>query len=291
MQEGSFRMDANVSVRPVGQKEFGTRAEIKNVNSFRFLEKAIAFEVERQIDLIEGGGTVVQETRLYDSVKDETRSMRTKEEANDYRYFPDPDLLPLEIDATFLAEATADLPELPDAKRARFQSEYGLSEYDANLLTASRELADYYEAVARASGEPKPAANWVSGELMAALNKSEREIGASPVSASALAGLIARIQDGTVSGKLAKQVFEGMWNGGGEADAVIEAQGLKQITDTGAIESMIEAIVAANPEQVEQYRAGKDKVFGFFVGQVMKQSGGKANPAQVNEILKRRLAP
>ena len=291
MQEGSFRMDANVSVRPVGQKEFGTRAEIKNVNSFRFLEKAIAFEVERQIDLIEGGGAVVQETRLYDAVKDETRSMRTKEEANDYRYFPDPDLLPLEIDDAFLTEATADLPELPDAKRARFQSEYGLSEYDANLLTASRELADYYETVARACGEPKLAANWVSGELMAALNKRECEIGASPVSASALAGLIARIQDGTVSGKLAKQVFEGMWNGGGEADAVIEAQGLKQITDTGAIESMIEAIVAANPEQVEQYRAGKDKVFGFFVGQVMKQSGGKANPAQVNEILKRKLAP
>ncbi|BCU07797.1 Asp-tRNA(Asn)/Glu-tRNA(Gln) amidotransferase subunit GatB [Allochromatium tepidum] len=289
MQEGSFRMDANVSVRPVGRKEFGTRTEIKNVNSFRFLEKAIAFEVERQIDLIEGGGTVVQETRLYDAVKDETRSMRTKEEANDYRYFPDPDLLPLEIDDAFLAEATADLPELPDAKRARFQSEYGLSEYDADLLTAGRELADYYETVARACGEPKLAANWVSGELMAALNKSECEIGASPVSAGALAGLIARIQDGTVSGKLAKQVFEGMWNGGGEADAVIEAQGLKQITDTGAIEAMIEAIVAANPEQVEQYRAGKDKVFGFFVGQVMKQSGGKANPAQVNEILKRKL--
>jgi aspartyl-tRNA(Asn)/glutamyl-tRNA(Gln) amidotransferase subunit B len=290
MQEGSFRMDANISVRPMGQKEFGTRAEIKNVNSFRFLEKAIAFEVERQIDLIEGGGTVVQETRLYDAVKDETRSMRTKEEANDYRYFPDPDLLPLEIDDAFLVEATADLPELPDAKRARFQSEYGLSEYDANLLTMSRELADYYEAVARACSEPKLAANWVSGELMAALNKRECEIGASPVSASALASLIARIQDGTVSGKLAKQVFEGMWNGGGEADAVIEAQGLKQITDTGAIEAMIAAIVAANPEQVEQYRAGKDKVFGFFVGQVMKQSGGKANPAQVNEILKRKLS-
>ncbi|MTW19530.1 Asp-tRNA(Asn)/Glu-tRNA(Gln) amidotransferase subunit GatB [Allochromatium palmeri] len=290
MQEGSFRMDANVSVRPVGQPEFGTRAEIKNVNSFRFLEKAIAFEVERQIDLIEGGGTVVQETRLYDAVKDETRSMRTKEEANDYRYFPDPDLLPLEIDAAFLAEATADLPELPDAKRARFQSEYGLSEYDANLLTASRELADYYEAVARACGESKLAANWVSGELMAALNKSEREISDSPVSASALAGLIARIQDGTVSGKLAKQVFEGMWSGGGEADAVIEAQGLKQITDTGAIEALIDGIITANPTQVEQYRSGKDKVFGFFVGQVMKQSGGKANPAQVNEILKRKLA-
>ncbi|MFD2112351.1 Asp-tRNA(Asn)/Glu-tRNA(Gln) amidotransferase subunit GatB [Thiorhodococcus fuscus] len=289
MQEGSFRMDANVSVRPVGQKEFGTRAEIKNVNSFRFLEKAIQFEVERQIDLIEGGGTVVQETRLYDAAKDETRSMRTKEEANDYRYFPDPDLLPVEIDADFLARAIADLPELPDAKRARFQADYGLSEYDADLLTASRELADYFETVARDSGEPKLAANWVSGELMAALNKTEVELGASPVSASMLAGLIARIQDGTVSGKLAKQVFEGMWNGGGDADQVIEAQGLKQITDTGAIEAMIDAIIAANPAQVEQYRSGKDKIFGFFVGQAMKQSGGKANPAQVNEILKRKL--
>lgn len=290
MQEGSFRMDANVSVRPVGQKTFGTRAEIKNVNSFRFLEKAIAFEVERQIELIENGGTVIQETRLYDAVKDETRSMRTKEEANDYRYFPDPDLLPLEIDDAFLSAATADLPELPDAKRARFQSEYGLSEYDANLLTASRELADYYEAVARACNEPKLAANWVSGELMAALNKSEGEISASPVSAHALAGLIARIQDGTVSGKLAKQVFEGMWSSGDTADAVIEAQGLKQITDSSAIEVMIDTIIAANPAQVEQYRAGKDKVFGFFVGQVMKQSGGKANPAQVNELLQRKLS-
>ncbi|EXJ17244.1 Aspartyl-tRNA(Asn) amidotransferase subunit B [Imhoffiella purpurea] len=289
MQEGSFRMDANVSVRPVGQAEFGTRAEIKNVNSFRFLEKAIQFEVERQIDLIEGGGTVVQETRLYDAAKDETRSMRTKEEANDYRYFPDPDLLPLEIDADFLAEAVADLPELPDAKRARFQADYGLSEYDADLLTASRELADYFESVAKDSGEPKLAANWVSGELMAALNKAECEIGESPVSAAMLAGLIARIKDGTISGKLAKQVFEGMWNGGGDADRVIESQGLKQITDTGAIESMIDAIVAANPAQVEQYRSGKDKIFGFFVGQVMKQSGGKANPGQVNEILRRKL--
>ena len=289
MQEGSFRMDANVSVRPVGQAAFGTRAEIKNVNSFRFLEKAIQFEVERQIDLIEGGGTVVQETRLYDAAKDETRSMRTKEEANDYRYFPDPDLLPLEIDAAFLAAATADLPELPDAKRARFHAEYGLSEYDANLLTMSRELADYFEAVARASGEPKLAANWVSGELMAAINKGDGDITQSPVSADMLAGLIKRIQDGTLSGKLAKQVFEGMWSGGGDADAVIEAQGLKQITDTGAIESMIDAIIAANPGQVEQYRAGKDKVFGFFVGQVMKQSGGKANPGQVNDLLKRKL--
>jgi len=289
MQEGSFRMDANVSVRPVGQETFGTRTEIKNVNSFRFLEKAIEFEVERQIELIERGGQVVQETRLYDPNKDETRSMRTKEEANDYRYFPDPDLLPLEIDPTFIESATADLPELPDAKRARFRADYGLSDYDANLLTASRELADYFEAVARACGEPKLAANWVSGELLAAINKSEADIAASPVSAEQLAGLIQRIQDGTLSGKLAKQVFEGMWNGGGDADAVIEAQGLQQITDTSAIEAMIDAIIAANPAQVEQYRAGKDKVFGFFVGQVMKASAGKANPAQVNELLKRKL--
>ncbi|MBK1724208.1 Asp-tRNA(Asn)/Glu-tRNA(Gln) amidotransferase subunit GatB [Thiocystis violacea] len=289
MQEGSFRMDANVSVRPVGQETFGTRAEIKNLNSFRFLEKAIQFEVERQIDLIEGGGVVVQETRLYDAAKDETRSMRTKEEANDYRYFPDPDLLPLEIDAAFLQAATADLPELPDAKRERFHTQFGLSEYDASLLTASRELADYFEAVAHAAGEPKLAANWVSGELMAALNKAELEIGASPVSASLLAGLIRRIQDGTISGKIAKQVFEAMWNGEGDADQVIESQGLKQITDTGAIETMIEEIIAANPGQVEQYRAGKDKVFGFFVGQAMKASKGKANPQQVNDILKRKL--
>ncbi len=291
MQEGSFRMDANVSVRPVGQAEFGTRAEIKNLNSFRFLEKAIAFEVERQIDLIEGGGTVVQETRLYDVAKDETRSMRTKGEANDYRYFPDPDLLPLEIDADLRAKASVDLPELPDAKRKRFQSQYGLSEYDAGLLSASRELADYFEAVARDSGEPKLAANWVGGELMAALNKAETEIAQSPVSASMLAGLIRRIKDGTISGKIAKQVFEAMWNGEGDADAVIAAQGLEQITDSSAIETLIDTIIAANPAQVEQYRAGKDKVFGFFVGQVMKASGGKANPGQVNEILKRKLKP
>ncbi|NEX20471.1 Asp-tRNA(Asn)/Glu-tRNA(Gln) amidotransferase subunit GatB [Thiorhodococcus mannitoliphagus] len=289
MQEGSFRMDANVSVRPVGQEAFGTRAEIKNVNSFRFLEKAIQFEVERQIDLIEGGGTVVQETRLYDAAKDETRSMRTKEEANDYRYFPDPDLLPLEIDAAFIKNATADLPELPDAKRARFHAEHGLSEYDANLLTGSRELADYFEVVAKESGEPKLAANWVSGELMAALNKAEKELAESPVSAPLLAGLIKRIKDGTISGKIAKQVFEAMWQGEGDADQVIESQGLKQITDSGAIETMIDEIIAANSGQVEQYRAGKEKVFGFFVGQAMKASKGKANPQQVNEILKRKL--
>jgi len=291
MQEGSFRVDANVSVRPLGSDTFGTRTEIKNVNSFRFLERAIAFEVERQIDLLEDGGSVIQETRLYDAANDETRSMRTKEEANDYRYFPDPDLLPVEIDATFIERVAADLPELPDAKRARFRDDFGLSEYDANLLAGSRALADYFEAAARASGEPKLAANWVSGELMAALNKAGLEIEASPVSAEGLAGLIVRIKDGTISGKIAKQVFEAMWQGEGDADQVIEQKGLKQITDTGAIESMIDGIIAANPAQVEQYRAGKDKVFGFFVGQVMKASAGKANPQQVNAILKDKLKP
>lgn len=289
MQEGSFRMDANVSIRPPGQEELGTRTEIKNLNSFRYLEKAIQFEVERQVELIESGGTLVQETRLYDAVKDETRGMRSKEEANDYRYFPDPDLLPLEIDAEFLVAATADLPELPDAKRERFHAEYGLSEYDASLLTTSRELADYFEAVARETGEPKLAANWIGGELMAALNKAEIEIGQSQVTARMLAGLIKRIQDGTISGKIAKQVFESMWSGEGDADQVIRSKGLEQITDSGAIEAMIDAIIAANPGQVEQYRAGKQKVFGFFVGQVMKASRGKANPQQVNEILERKL--
>ncbi len=289
MQEGSFRVDANVSVRPKGQTTFGTRAEIKNINSFRFLERAIEYEVGRQIDVIEGGGKVVQETRLYDPDKDETRTMRTKEEANDYRYFPDPDLLPLEIDPAFIQAAVADLPELPDAMRERFHSDYGLSEYDASLLTGSRDLAGYFEAVARDTGEPKLAANWIAGDLTAALNKAGLEIGTSPVSATQLAGLIRRIEDGTISGKIAKQVFEAMWNGEGAADGVIETRGLKQITDSGAIESLIDAIVAANPEQVEQYRAGKEKVFGFFVGQAMKQSQGKANPQQVNDLLKRKL--
>ncbi|WP_295590665.1 Asp-tRNA(Asn)/Glu-tRNA(Gln) amidotransferase subunit GatB, partial [uncultured Lamprocystis sp.] len=280
MQEGSFRVDANVSVRPLGTVTFGTRAEIKNINSFRFLERAIQFEVERQIDLLEAGGRVVQETRLYDPDRDETRTMRTKEEANDYRYFPDPDLLPVEVDAALIAAATADLPELPDAMRERFREDYGIGEYDANLLTASRDLAGYFETVAQTSAEPKLAANWISGELAAALNKAGLEITASPVTASQLAGMIQRITDGTISGKIAKQVFESMWNGGGDADTVIETQGLRQITDSGAIESLIDTIIAANPGQVEQYRAGKDKVFGFFVGQVMKQSQGKANPQQ-----------
>ncbi len=291
MQEGSFRCDANVSVRPVGQEKFGTRAELKNLNSFRFVERAINIEVERQIELIESGGTVKQETRLYDSDKDETRSMRSKEEANDYRYFPDPDLLPLEITPDFIEQVRATLPELPDAKKQRFIDEHKLSPYDAAVLTASREMANYYEAVVKASGsEPKLCANWVMGELSGALNKSNLDITASPVSSAALAGLLKRISDNTISGKIAKEVFEAIWAGEGDADAVIDKKGLKQITDTGAIEKVIDEVIAANPKQLEQYRAGQDKLFGFFVGQVMKVSGGKANPAQVNELLKKKLA-
>ncbi|MGE0080863.1 MAG: Asp-tRNA(Asn)/Glu-tRNA(Gln) amidotransferase subunit GatB [Thiohalomonadaceae bacterium] len=291
MQEGSFRCDANVSVRPKGQKEFGTRAEIKNLNSFRFVERAIEYEIDRQIALIESGGKVVQETRLYDPDKGETRSMRAKEEANDYRYFPDPDLLPLEIDAAFLEEVRATLPELPDAKKQRFMSQYGLNAYDAGVLTATRETADYYEAVVKAAGgDPKIAANWVMGELSAALNASNKEITESPVSADMLAGMLRRMADNTISGKIAKEVFEAMWNGEGDADTIIEKKGLKQITDTGAIEKVIDEIIAANPDNVAAYRSGKDKLFGFFVGQVMKATGGKANPGQVNELLKKKLA-
>ena len=290
MQEGSFRCDANVSVRPVGQKEFGTRAEIKNLNSFRFVEKAINFEVERQIDLIGSGGKVKQETRLYDSVKDETRSMRSKEEANDYRYFPDPDLLPLEITEGFIAEVRTTLPELPDAKRDRFKTEFGLGDYDATVLTATRELADYFELVtAEAGGDAKLSANWVMGDLSGALNKAGLEIDQSPVEAQRLAGLIRRISDDTISGKIAKQVFEALWESQDTADQVIEKQGLKQITDSGAIEAIIDQIIANNPEQLAQYRSGKDKLFGFFVGQAMKATQGKANPQQLNDLLKAKL--
>ena len=290
MQEGSFRCDANVSVRHKGRREYGTRCEIKNVNSFRFVERAINHEVARQIELIEGGGSVVQETRLYDPGRDETRSMRSKEEANDYRYFPDPDLLPLAIDESFIEEVRKSLPELPDTKAARFAREHGLSEYDAGVLTASREMADYYERVAAATREPKLAANWVMGDLSGFLNRDGLEIAESPVGAEALAGLLGRIVDGTISGKIAKDVFEAMWSGRADADSIIAAKGLRQITDTGAIERAIADVMTANPAQLAAYRSGKDKLFGFFVGQVMKATGGKANPAQVNELLKRMLA-
>ncbi len=290
MQEGSFRVDANVSVRRRGEHAFGTRTEIKNLNSFRFLERAIDFEIERQIDIIESGGAVVQETRLFDPGRNETRPMRTKEEANDYRYFPDPDLLPLVIEPAFVERVRAELPELPDAKRERFMSDYGLPAYDAGVLTASRELADYYEAVVAAvGGEPKLCANWVMVELLGALNKAGLELSQSPIGPADLAELIRRIQDGTVSTRAAKEVFEGMWAGEGDADTVIEKRGLKQLSDTSALEAIVDEVIAANPKQVEQYRAGKTKLLGFFVGQVMKASQGKANPQQVNEILRRKL--
>ena len=290
MQEGSFRCDANVSVRPRGQTEFGTRTEIKNINSFRFVEQAINLEVERQIMLIESGGTVVQETRLFDPDKQETRPMRSKEEANDYRYFPDPDLLPVELDDDFIEAVRQTLPELPDARKARFVSEHGLSEYDAGVLTAARELADYFEAVvAAAGGHGKLSANWVMGELSGALNRSGRDITDSPVTAAALGAMLQRIEDGTISGKIAKQVFEAMWNGGGSADEVIEQQGLKQISDSSAIEGIIREVLDNNPKQIEQYRGGQEKLFGFFVGQVMKATQGKANPKQVNELLRKVL--
>ena len=290
MQEGSFRCDANVSVRRKGDPQFGTRAEIKNLNSFRFVERAIEFEIERQIDLIESGGKVAQETRLYDPDKGETRSMRGKEEANDYRYFPDPDLLPLMLDDEFIATARVGLPELPDIKKQRFIDQYGLSGYDAGVLTTSRELGDYYEAtVAALGGEPKLCANWVMGDLSAFLNKENQDIVQSPVDPIRLAGLLGRIQDQTISGKIAKEVFEALWAGEGDADAIIEERGLKQITDTSAIEKVIDDVIAASPDQLAQYRAGKDKLFGFFVGQVMKLSKGKANPQQVNELLARKL--
>ncbi len=292
MQEGSFRCDANVSVRPRGQKEFGTRREIKNLNSFRFLQQAIDYEIQWQIDLIEDGGKVQQATVLFDSDTGETRAMRSKEDAHDYRYFPDPDLLPLVISADWIERVKGELPELPAALSARFQGDYGLSIYDATALTASREVAQFYLDTVAAAGtaNAKTCANWVMGDLAARLNKAELDITASPVSAAQLAGLVARIADNTLSNAIAKKVFEALWNKEGDsADAIIDAQGLKQVTDTGAIEAIIDEVLAANPKSVEEFRAGKEKAFNALVGQCMKASKGKANPAQVNELLKKKL--
>jgi aspartyl-tRNA(Asn)/glutamyl-tRNA(Gln) amidotransferase subunit B len=292
MQEGSFRCDANVSVRRKGESKLGTRTELKNLNSFRFVEKAIEIEAARQIELIEGGGAVMQETRLYDPDRDETRPMRSKEEANDYRYFPDPDLLPVVIDDDAIESIRATLPELPDQKRERFATQYGLSAYDAGVLTAQRALADYYEAVAGATrAAPKVAANWVIGELTAALNRDGVEIGASRVSPTALAALLDRIADGSISGKIAKEVFEALWKGEGTVAEIIDRRGLTQISDSASIDALVEQVIAANPAQVEQFRAGKQQVLGFLVGQVMKASKGKANPQQVNEALRKKLGP
>ncbi|MDZ7840375.1 MAG: Asp-tRNA(Asn)/Glu-tRNA(Gln) amidotransferase subunit GatB [Gammaproteobacteria bacterium] len=290
MQEGSFRCDANVSVRPAGEEKLGTRTELKNINSFRFVERAIEHEIERQIDVLEEGGEIVQETRLYDPDNDETRPMRTKEEAHDYRYFPDPDLPPMAIDETFIDDVRRTLPELPDAKEQRFREQYELNDEHARLLTQSRATADYYEAAVEAcSGAPKTVANWIVGDLSSRLNDANLDIADAPVSPAMLAGLIKRIEDKTISGKIAKEVFRAMWEGEGDADAVIESKSLKQITDTGEIETIIDGVLENSPDQVQQYRDGQQKVFGYFVGQVMKATGGKANPRQVNEILRKKL--
>ncbi len=291
MQEGSVRCDANVSIRPEGETELGTRAELKNLNSFRFIEKAIEIEVERQIDILEDGGQVVQETRLYDASRNETRSMRSKEEANDYRYFPDPDLLPVVIEDALIDELRAGLPELPDAKRVRFVTAYELSEYDAGVLTSNLETADYYEEAVRSTtvAAPKLVSNWVQGELAAALNQDGLGIAESKVAATELGRLADRIEDGTLSGKLAKEVFEALWHSGDSVDDVIELRGLKQISDSVTIEKLVDAVLVQYPAQVEQFRGGNNKVIGFFVGQIMKASGGKANPQQVNEILRNKL--
>jgi len=289
MAQGSMRCDANVSIRPKGETELGTRTEIKNINSFRFVERAINYEIQRQQDVLEDGGRIVQETRLYDSDLDETRSMRSKEVANDYRYFPEPDLLPVEIDDSFIEAIRKDLPELPDEKRARFISELGLSDYDAGVLVASREMADYFEQVATTGGDAKLAANWVTGELQGLLNKQGWELDDCPIGAERLGTLIARIKDDTISGKIAKTVFEAMLEDSSPVDSIIESKGLKQVTDSGEIEALVDEVIANNPEQVQQFRDGKEQVLGYLVGQAMKLSQGKANPGQVNKLLREKM--
>ena len=289
MEEGSFRCDANVSVRRAGETTLGTRAEIKNLNSFRFIGRAITYEIGRQIEILENGGKIVQETRLYDASADETRAMRGKEEANDYRYFPDPDLLPVELSPEYIERIRAELPELPAAKMQRFRSEYALGNHDARQLTANRDVADYYEAVVNASRQPKLAANWITGDLAAALHRADLDIAHCPIGPEDLAALIARIIDGTLSGKMAKDVFEAIWRREGDPDSVIAERGLAQISGAEAIEALVDHVITAHPIQVEQFRAGKEKVFGFFVGQVMKMTRGQANPEQVNQALRRKL--
>jgi len=289
MQEGSFRCDANVSVRRADSTVLGTRAEIKNLNSFRFVERAINHEIARQIEILETGGKIVQETRLYDADRDETRPMRSKEDAHDYRYFPDPDLLPIVLTETEIEAARTRLPELPQRRAARYAEQFGLSRDDAEALVGERAIAEYFERLAEQCGDPKQAANWITGEVFATLNREELPFSAVKVSSASLAGLLARIQDKTVSNSIAKQVFEAMWHGAGEADAIIEARGLRQVTDNREIEALVEAVIAESPEQVGQFRAGKDKIFGYFVGQVMKKSKGKANPQQVNELVLAKL--
>ncbi len=289
LEEGSFRCDANVSIRPWGQKELGTRAELKNINSFRFIKQAIEYEIDRQIELIEDGGKVVQETRLFDSNTGVSRSMRSKEEAHDYRYFPDPDLVPLVIDAAWIETTRKSLPELPEAKFKRYTEQYGLPEYDTGVLIADKAVAEYFEACVALFDDAKTCANWIMGELARHINDNNLSIADSPVSPAMLVGMLKRVADKTISGNIAKKVFEAMWQSGHTADSIIEEQGLKQVTDSGAIEKIVDEVIAANPGQAEEYRGGKDKLIGFFVGQVMQRSKGKANPGMVNELLKTKL--
>ncbi|MDH4100533.1 MAG: Asp-tRNA(Asn)/Glu-tRNA(Gln) amidotransferase subunit GatB [Nitrospirota bacterium] len=290
MEEGSLRCDANVSIRPVGQKELGTKAEIKNMNSFKNVAKAIEYEIKRQKQVVMSGGRIVQETRLWDANKGVTLSMRSKEEAHDYRYFPEPDLVPVVVDQEWIDELTEGLPELPDAKRERFVSQYGIPEYDADVLTQSRAMGDYYEACVTAYNQPKTVSNWIMGDVMRELKNANLEIEECPLSPERLAGMLKLMEDGTISGKIAKTVFEEMFKSGKDAETIVKEQGLVQVTDTGAIEKVIEEVMAANPQHVADYRSGKEKLFGFFVGQVMKASQGKANPAMVNDLLKKMLA-
>ena len=289
MAEGSMRCDANVSVRKIDSKDLGTRTETKNVNSFRFVEKAIQYEIERQINEIETGNTITQETRLYDSQLNTTRPMRTKEFANDYRYFPEPDLLPVVLEDKFIKKVLEEMPEMPDEKKKRFVNEYNLSEYDSSLLAADKDLADFFEIATKESNAAKLSANWIMGELSAELNKENLNIQDSKITAKQIGKLVLRIEDSTISGKIAKEIFEKMWTTGQEVDAIIEEEGLQQVTDLSEIESMVNKVIDDNPDQLKQYLAGKDRLFGFFVGQVMKESQGKANPAHVNQILKEKL--
>ena len=289
MAEGSMRCDANVSVRKIDSKDLGTRTETKNVNSFRFVEKAIQYEIERQINEIETGNTITQETRLYDSQLNTTRPMRTKEFANDYRYFPEPDLLPVVLEDKFIKKVLEEMPEMPDEKKKRFVNEYNLSEYDSSLLAADKDLADFFEIATKESNAAKLSANWIMGELSAELNKENLNIQDSKITAKQIGKLVLRIEDSTISGKIAKEIFEKMWTTGQEVDSIIEEEGLQQVTDLSAIESMVNKVIDDNPDQLKQYLAGKDRLFGFFVGQVMKESQGKANPAHVNQILKEKL--
>jgi len=290
MEEGSFRCDANVSLMPVGSDTFGTRAELKNINSFRFVKQAIEYEMERQAELLDEGGKVVQETRLFDPASGTTRSMRGKEEAHDYRYFPDPDLVPIVIGNDWIEEIRKTLPELPDAKRKRYQEELGLPEYDAEVLAASREIADYFDACVALYPQAKQVSNWVMGELLRALKEDNREIADCPVTPSLLTEMLKLVESGTISGKIAKTVFDEMYKTGKEPAKIVEEKGLVQVSDTGAIEKIIDEVLAADPEKVAEYRGGKEKLFGFFVGQAMKATQGKANPQMVNDLLKKMLA-